>query len=164
LICRTRAWAKLDIVVVAVHSYLDLPREVQTDRVIRAMNNRHVSIIAHPTGRLIGERKPYDIDMGRVIAAAHDLGCHLEANSQPDRLDLNDNYVQAAKQAGVTLAIATDTHSVDAFECIRFRVDQARRGWLTADGSTRNRWPIYVKCCGAREALFSRQPTSAANE
>jgi DNA polymerase (family 10) len=83
------------------------------------MNNRHVSIIAHPTGRLIGERKPYDIDMGRVIAAAHDLGCHLEANSQPDRLDLNDNYVQAAKQAGVTLAIATDTHSVDAFECIR---------------------------------------------
>ena len=133
MICRTRAWAKLDIVVVAIHSYLDLPREVQTDRVIRAMNNRHVSIIAHPTGRLIGERKPYDIDMGRVIAAAHDLGCHLEANSQPDRLDLNDNYVQAAKQAGVTLAIATDTHSVDAFECIRFRVDQARRGWLTAD-------------------------------
>ena len=85
--------AKLDIVVVAVHSYLDLPREVQTDRVIRAMNNRHVSIIAHPTGRLIGVRYRH----GRVIAAAHDLGCHLEANSQPDRLDLNDNYIQAAK-------------------------------------------------------------------
>ena len=114
MICRTRAWAKLDIVVVAVHSYLDLPREVQTDRVIRAMNNRHVSIIAHPTGRLIGERKPYDIDMGRVIAAARDVGCHLEINAQPGRLDLNDNYIRAATLAGIRLAISTDAHSVDA--------------------------------------------------
>ena len=125
--------AKLDIVVAAVHSYFDLPRDAQTDRVIRAMHNRYVSIIAHPTGRLIGEREPYDIDMERVIAAARDLGCHLEVNSQPDRLDLNDNYIHAAKQAGLTLAISTDAHSVDAFECIRFGVDQARRGWLTAD-------------------------------
>jgi DNA polymerase (family X) len=125
--------AKLDIVVAAVHSYFDLARDAQTDRVIRAMNNRYVSIIAHPTGRLIGEREPYDIDMERVIAAACDLGCHLEVNSQPDRLDLNDNYIHAAKQAGVTLAVSTDAHSVDAFECIRFGVDQARRGWLTAD-------------------------------
>jgi len=99
---------------------------------IRAMNNRRVSIIAHPTGRLIGEREPYDIDMERVIAAARDFSCHLEVNSQPDRLDLNDNYIHAAKQAGVTLAISTDAHSVDAYECIRFGIDQARRGWLTA--------------------------------
>ena len=74
----------------SVHSYFDLPREAQTERVIRAMQNRHVSIIGHPTGRLIGEREPYDIDMERVIAAAHALGCHLEFNAQPDRLDLND--------------------------------------------------------------------------
>jgi DNA polymerase (family X) len=125
--------AKLDVVVAAVHSYFDLPREAQTDRVIRAMSNRHVSIIAHPTGRLIGEREPYEIDMERVIAAAHDLGCHLEVNSQPDRLDLNDNHIHAAKQAGVKLAISTDAHSADAYECIRFGIDQARRGWLTAD-------------------------------
>ena len=125
--------AKLDVVVAAVHSYFDLPREVQTDRVIRAMSNRHVTLIAHPTGRLIGEREPYEIDMERVIAAAHDLGCHLEVNSQPDRLDLNDNHIHAAKQAGVKLAISTDAHSVDAYECIRFGIDQARRGWLTAD-------------------------------
>ncbi len=125
--------ANLDIVVAAVHSYFDLPRDAQTDRVIRAMNNRYVSIIAHPTGRLIGEREPYEIDMERVIAAARDLRCHLEVNSQPDRLDLNDNYIHAAKHAGVTLAISTDAHSVDAFQCIRFGVDQARRGWLTAD-------------------------------
>jgi DNA polymerase (family X) len=125
--------AKLDVVVASIHSYFDLPREVQTDRMIRAMRNPHVSIIGHPTGRLIGEREPYEIDMERVIAAAHEHGCHLEINAQPDRLDLNDNYIHAAKQAGVTLVISTDAHSVDAFECIRFGVDQARRGWLTAD-------------------------------
>jgi DNA polymerase (family X) len=125
--------AKLDVVVASIHSYFDLPREAQTERVIRAMRNRHVSIIGHPTGRLIGEREPYDIDMERVISAAHDLGCHLEVNAQPDRLDLNDHYIHAAKEAGVTLAISTDAHSVDAFECIRFGVDQARRGWLSAD-------------------------------
>ena len=124
--------AELDVVVASVHSYFDLPRKAQTERVIRAMRNRHVSIIGHPTGRLIGERDPYDIDMEQVIAAATDLGCHLEVNSQPDRLDLNDNYIHAAKEAGVTVAISTDAHSVDAFDCIRFGVDQARRGWLTA--------------------------------
>ena len=125
--------AKLDIVVASVHSYFDLPREAQTERVIRAMQNRHVSIIGHPTGRLIGEREPYDIDMERVIAAAHALGCRLEINAQPDRLDLNDIHIHAAKQAGVKLAISSDAHAVDAFACIRFGVDQARRGWLTAD-------------------------------
>ena len=125
--------AKLDIVVAAIHSYFDLPRETQTERMIRAMKNPYVSIIAHPTGRLIGGREPYDIDMERVIAAARELGCHLEVNAQPDRLDLNDMYIRAAKQAGVKLAISTDAHSVDAFDCMRFGIDQARRGWLTAD-------------------------------
>jgi len=133
--------AKLDVVVAAVHSFFDLPRAPQTDRIIRAMTNRHVSIIAHPTGRLIGEREPYDIDMERVIAAARDLGCHLEVNSQPERLDLNDNYIHAAKQAGVTLAISTDAHSTDAYEYIRFGIDQARRGWLTA-GDVLNTRPL----------------------
>ena len=125
--------AKLDVVVAAVHSYFDLPREAQTERVIRAMQNRHVSIVGHPTGRLIGEREPYDIDMERVIASAHTLGCRLEVNAQPDRLDLNDVHIHAAKQAGVKLAISTDAHAVEAFACIRFGIDQARRGWLTAD-------------------------------
>ena len=82
--------AKLDIVVAAVHSHFDLPRQAQTDRVIRALENRHVSILAHPTGRLIGEREPYEIDMDAVISAARKAGCYLEINAQPDRLDLND--------------------------------------------------------------------------
>ncbi len=123
--------AKLDIVVAAVHSYFDLPRKAQTDRVVRALENRHVSILAHPTGRLIGEREPYDIDMDRVIAAARSAGCYLEINAQPDRLDLNDLQAHAARLAGVKLAVSTDAHSIDAFQCMRFGIDQARRAWLT---------------------------------
>jgi DNA polymerase (family 10) len=124
---------KLDVVVASVHSFFDLPREAQTDRVIRAMRNRHVAIIGHPSGRLIGARPPYDIDMGRVIAAARELGCCLEINAQPDRLDLSDIYAHAAKAAGVRLAISTDAHSTAGFRNMRFGVDQARRAWLTAE-------------------------------
>ena len=125
--------AKLDIVVAAVHSHFDLPRKAQTERVIRALENRHLSILAHPTGRLIGEREPYDIDMDRVISTAREAGCYLEINAEPDRLDLNDLHARAAKLAGVKLAVSTDAHSTDAFQYMRFGIDQARRAWLTAD-------------------------------
>jgi len=124
--------ARLDVVVAAVHSHFDLAQEAQTDRVVRAMTNRHVSIVAHPSGRLIGEREPYAIDMDRVISAARDLGCCLEINAEPDRLDLNDVHAHAAKEMGVKLAISTDAHSVNGFGSMRFGIDQARRGWLTA--------------------------------
>jgi DNA polymerase (family X) len=133
--------AKLDIVVASVHSFFDLPREVQTERVIRAMQNRHVAIIGHPSGRLIGSRAPYEIDMERVIAAARELGCCLEINAQPDRLDLDDIHAHAAKEAGVRLAISTDSHSVAGFGNMRFGVDQARRAWLTA-GDVINTRPL----------------------
>jgi DNA polymerase (family 10) len=122
---------QLDLVVASVHSHFDLPRQAQTDRIVRAMENRHVSIIGHPTGRLIGEREPYDIDMERIISAAREFGCALEINAEPDRLDLNDIHAHAAKTAGVKLAISTDAHSVNALQCMRFGVDQARRGWLS---------------------------------
>lgn len=125
--------AKLDIVVAAVHSHFDLPRKAQTERVIRALENRHLSILAHPTGRLIGEREPYDIDMDRVISAAREAGCYLEINAEPERLDLNDLHAYAAKLAGVKLAVSTDAHSIDAFQYMRFGIDQARRAWLTAN-------------------------------
>ncbi|MGZ5871436.1 MAG: DNA polymerase/3'-5' exonuclease PolX [Bradyrhizobium sp.] len=133
--------AKLDIVVAAVHSHFDLPRKAQTDRVVRALENPYVSILAHPTGRLIGAREPYEIDMDRVIAAAHEAGCYLEINAEPDRLDLNDLHAHAAKLAGVRLAVSTDAHSIDAFQCMRFGVDQARRAWLTA-GDVLNTRPL----------------------
>jgi DNA polymerase (family 10) len=125
-----KALVRLDVVVASIHSHFDLPREAQTERMIRAMDNRHVSIIGHPTGRLIGEREPYAIDMERIIAAAHERGCYLEVNAEPDRLDLTDIHAQAAKAAGAKVAISTDAHSVAALDWIRFGVDQARRGWL----------------------------------
>lgn len=125
--------SKLDVVVASVHSYFDLPREAQTERMVKAMENRHVSIIGHPTGRLIGEREPYDIDMDRVTSAARDLNCCLEINAEPDRLDLNDIHAHAAKSKGVKVAVSTDAHSVSAFQYIRYGIDQARRAWLTRD-------------------------------
>jgi DNA polymerase (family 10) len=125
--------SRLDVVIASVHSYFALPRQAQTDRLVRAVENRHVSILGHPTGRLIGEREAYDADMERVIAAARDAGCILEINAEPDRLDLNDIHAHAAKTMGVKLAVSTDAHSVNALQYIRYGVDQARRGWLTAE-------------------------------
>jgi DNA polymerase (family 10) len=125
--------AQLDVVIASVHSFFDLPREAQTQRMIRAMRNPHVSIVGHPSGRLIGEREPYDIDMDAITSTARDLDCYLEINAEPDRLDLNDIHAHMAKSKGVKIAICTDAHSVNAFQYMRFGVDQARRAWLTAD-------------------------------
>ena len=125
--------AQLDVVIASVHSFFDLPREAQTQRIICAMRNPHVSIVGHPSGRLIGEREPYDIDMDAITSTARDLDCYLEINAEPDRLDLNDIHAHMAKSKGVKIAISTDAHSVNAFQYMRFGVDQARRAWLTAD-------------------------------
>ena len=92
------------------------------------MRHSHVSIRAHPTGRLIGQRETYDIDMDRVISAATDLGCFIEINAEPAWLDLNDTHAHAAKSKGVRVAILTDAHSVYAFQYMRFGIDEARRG------------------------------------
>jgi DNA polymerase (family 10) len=125
-----RILSRLDIVVAAVHYKFDLSRKLQTERIIRAMDNKYVSIIAHPTGRLIGEREPYEVDIEALVAAAASCGCCLELNADPDRLDLVDIHAHAAKSAGVKLAISTDAHAVAGFSNMRFGVDQARRGWL----------------------------------
>jgi DNA polymerase (family X) len=123
-----RILSRLDIVVASVHSYFDLTAAAQTEPIIRALDNRHLSILGHPTGRLIGERDPYALDIERVIMAAQERGCFLEINSQPERLDLNDIHVQMAKDKGVKLAISTDAHSIDTLGYMRFGIDQARRG------------------------------------
>jgi DNA polymerase (family 10) len=125
--------ARLDLVVAAVHYKLDLPRQVQSERIIRAMDNRNVNIVAHPTGRLIGERDAYALDIESVLMAARERGCHLELNAEPDRLDLTDVHAQAAKSAGVKLAISTDAHSPAGLAAMRFGINQARRGWLEPD-------------------------------
>ncbi len=124
--------SRLDLVVAAVHYKFDLPRDEQTSRIIRSMDNPLVSIIAHPTGRLIGEREPYDVDVEKLISAAAERGCHLEINAGPDRLDLDDVHAHAAKDAGVKLVISSDAHSPASLGWMRFGIDQARRGWLEA--------------------------------
>ena len=124
--------AELDIVIGAIHSRFDLSREKQTERVLRAMERKHFNVFAHPTGRLIGEREPYDVDMPRLIQAARDRGCFLELNAYPDRLDLTDIHCRMAKEAGVLVSIATDAHRASEIGYLHFGVGQARRGWLEA--------------------------------
>jgi DNA polymerase (family 10) len=121
---------RLDLVVGAVHSKFDLPRAKQTRRILRAMDRPHFTILAHPSGRLIPTREPYDVDMPRVIRGARERGCFLELNAHPERLDLIDVYCQMAKDEGVLVAINSDAHSVLDFANLRFAVGQARRGWL----------------------------------
>lgn len=123
---------KLDLVVGAVHSRFNLPRDKQTERILRAMDNRHFNILAHPTGRLINKRAPYEVDVERLIDAAAARGCFLELNAHPDRLDLKASHCQAAKEKGVKIAISTDAHSTSNLEYMRLGVGQARRGWLEA--------------------------------
>jgi DNA polymerase (family 10) len=124
--------SRLDVVIFAVHVGLDLPREKQTERIVRAMDNPHVHILAHPTGRMLGKRDPYELDMERVIEAAVERGCFLEVNAHPARLDLNDVHCRMAKEMGLKLAISTDAHRTSELGYLRYGVGQARRGWLEA--------------------------------
>lgn len=122
--------SRLDVVVAAVHSKFGLSRARQTERILKAMDNPHVSLLAHPTGRLIDEREPYDVDMPRVIRKARAARCHLELNAHPERLDLLDSYCRMAREEGVLVSVNSDAHSVHEFDNLRFGVGQARRGWL----------------------------------
>ncbi len=126
------ALKRLDLVVAAIHSDFALPREQQTERILRALDNRYVTILAHPTGRLLLERDPYDVDMPRVMRAARARGCFLEINAQPDRLDLGDAHCRMAKSEGVKLSLGTDAHRVGDLANLAFGIDCARRGWLEA--------------------------------
>ncbi|OIQ81978.1 DNA polymerase/3'-5' exonuclease PolX [mine drainage metagenome] len=124
--------ARLDLVIGAVHSRFDLPRAKQTERILRAMDNRFFTLLAHPTGRIIETREPYDVDMLRLIRHAGQRGCYLELNAHPERLDLLDTNCRMAKEEGVLVAINSDAHSREDFSNLRFGIGQARRGWLEA--------------------------------
>jgi DNA polymerase (family 10) len=125
--------AALDLVVVSIHSGFDQPEREQTRRVLRALEHPCVDVLGHPSGRLIGHRGPIRLAWDRVYAAAAERGVLLEVNAQPDRLDLDDLQVRAALEHGVTLAISTDSHAVAELRFMRWGVDQARRGWATAE-------------------------------
>lgn len=124
---------ELDLTVCSVHYHRKLSRKKMTERVIRAMDNPYFNILAHPTGRLINERNPYEIDLERIMEAAKERGCFLEVNAHPDRLDLTDRHCKMAKDMGLKLAVSTDAHSVADLDFIRYGLDQSRRGWLEAD-------------------------------
>jgi len=126
------ALAELDWVVVSLHYNLRDSRAATTRRLIKAIKNPHVDVIGHPSGRLLGHREPAAIDLAEVLRVAHEEGCAMEVNSQPDRLDLTDTGCMAAKRAGVKLAISSDSHSVREFNMLEFGINQARRGWLEA--------------------------------
>ncbi|RKX71264.1 DNA polymerase/3'-5' exonuclease PolX [candidate division WOR-3 bacterium] len=119
---------RLDLVIGAIHS--GFKRNV-TGRMLDAMDNPHLHIIAHPTGRLISRREGYDVDIGKIIERAAEKNVALELNSYYDRLDLNDINLMRAKEAGVKIAIGTDAHNREGMGMIRFGVGTARRGWLT---------------------------------
>jgi DNA polymerase (family 10) len=122
--------SKLDVVIAAIHSGFKQESKVITERIIKAMQNKLVSIIAHPTGRLIGYRESYQVDINKMMDIAAETRTILEINACPERLDLNDVYCRMAKDRGVQLAIETDAHSIDGLEFMNLGVDVARRGWL----------------------------------
>jgi len=124
---------RLDLVIGAVHSQFHLSRAKQTSRILRAMDHPHFSMLAHPSGRLIEQRDPYDVDMLRIIRHARDRGCFLELNAHPERLDLLDSQCQMAKEEGVLVSINSDAHSTFDFANLRYGIGQARRGWLEKD-------------------------------
>ena len=124
------ALKELDIVVAAIHSGFRQSSRQLTGRLISAMKNPYVSVIAHPTGRLIGERDAYEVDMGEVLRIAKETGTALEINASPFRLDLNDTDARKAGEMGVPVVISTDTHVTDQFKFMSYGVSIARRGWL----------------------------------
>lgn len=122
----------LDLVAVAVHSHFTLDERTQTERIIRALKHPLVNILFHPTGRLIGEREPYAVDMSKIIRAAKEYGVALEVNAHPSRLDLKDVHIRDAVRLGVKLIIDSDAHAPQHFSLLEYGIANARRGWAGA--------------------------------
>jgi DNA polymerase (family 10) len=139
------ALARLDLRLCSIHSHFGLSLEKQTERIIRAMDNPNFNILAHPTGRRIGERPPYDVDLEQVMEAALERGCFLEINAHPERLDLNDVQAKMARDMGLKLAINTDAHRIAELDFMRFGIGQARRGWLEAHDVLNTRSWAHLK-------------------
>jgi DNA polymerase (family 10) len=141
---------ELDCVVGAVHSSFNQSEDPVTRRILKAIENPHVDIIAHPTSRLIGEREPTAVDMEAVFKAAVEHKKALEINAMPSRLDLKDIHIHRARELGVMLAIGTDSHVAGQLKLMRFGIGIARRGWCE---------PKHILNCLSLEkvlAFFSR--------
>jgi DNA polymerase (family 10) len=121
---------ELDIVIASVHTGFKQDKFQMTNRIIKAMNNRYVNIIAHPTGRLLGKRQGYEVIVDEVLKEARENNIILEINASPDRLDLNDILARKAKEMGIKMAVNTDAHEVLRLEEMRYGVFVAKRAWL----------------------------------
>jgi DNA polymerase (family 10) len=132
--------AKLDIAGVSIHSHFSLPRAEQTARTIRAMRNPHVDMLFHPTGRIVGRRDPYDVDMEEIIRVAKETGTVLEVDAF-ERLDMNEEYVRKCVAEGVKFAIDSDAHAPAHFDFLEYGIAQARRGWAEKKDVV-NAWPL----------------------
>ena len=121
--------AKLDIVVAGVHSHFNMTKKEMTRRIIRAMENKNVDIIVHPTGRILKKRKPYQVDLEEIFKTAKRTETFLEINAYPERLDLNDEAIKKAVEKEVKLSIGTDSHSAEHLKYIELGIATARRGW-----------------------------------
>lgn len=133
--------AQLDLVQVSVHSRFKMSREEMTARIVRAVRHPLVHILGHPTGRLIGERAAYEVDMESVLQAARVAGIAVEINASPSRLDLNDLHARRAKDLGIPITISTDAHAMPQLEFMRYGVAVARRAWLSP-GDVLNTLPV----------------------
>lgn len=135
----------LDLTVCSVHYKFNLSLKQQTDRIVKAMENPYFTILAHPTGRLLGRREPYQVDMEEIVKAAQRNGCFLEVNAHPERLDLSDAHCKMAKDMGVRVVLSTDTHRRGDLDYMRFGVGQARRGWLEPEDVVNTRTLVELK-------------------
>jgi DNA polymerase (family 10) len=134
--------AELDLVIAGIHSSLRQAKEVITARLIRAIENPHVDIIAHPTGRLLPDRAPMDLDLEEVFQSAARWGTILEVNANPSRLDLKDSHIRRALELGITLTINTDAHNEAHYDFMHYGVATAQRGWATS-GDIVNTWSTH---------------------
>ncbi len=136
------AWLeRLDLVVVSVHGHFDLAQAEQTERIVRAVSHPQTNVLAHPTGRLLGVREGYDVDLDAVFAAAAAHGVAIECNASPSRLDLGDRELERAAAAGCTIVVNTDAHAVGGLDVLRYGVSTVRRAGLGPE-AVLNAWPL----------------------
>ena len=119
---------QMDYVIAGVHSALKIDKRKMTQRIIKAIENPNVDILAHPSGRILQQRDEYKVDFDKIMEVAKKTGTVLEINSSPDRLDLNDSNIRRAKKAGIKMMIGTDAHKINQLDLMNFGVSQARRG------------------------------------
>jgi len=159
--------AQLDVVVCSVHSYMNLDRAAMTDRLLAAIENPYLQIMAHPTGRILLRRDSFEYDMEKIMEAARRNGVVMECNAAPGRLDLRDAYLRMAKERGVRIVISTDAHSTQSLGWMRYGVGMARRGWLEKNDVI-NTQPLEKLLAtlrpkpGAKPPLASAKPSKKA--